>query len=179
MENNNKFIKQNAANFITLCNMIFGATSIIMSITGRFRTAMAFIIIASIADRYDGKVARKFNQSSQLGVQMDSMGDVLSFGAAPAILVFVNRFMPLEGPIKIIGAIATIFYICAGAFRLARFNTEGMDEDNNFNGIPIPVAGLAVVALMMFGKKIPAAVLIGALFILGALMVSKVKIKKK
>ncbi len=179
MKNEKQFLKKNAANFVTLCNMIAGATSILMSLNGKFKTAMAFIILASIADRYDGKVARKLNQSSQLGVQMDSMGDVLSFGAAPAILVYTYLFMNLTGPLKIVGGVGTIFYICSGAFRLARFNIEGMDEDNNFYGIPIPVAGLTLVAMMMLKSKIGIIPIAVALFVLGLLMVSKIRIKKK
>ena len=86
---NKKFFHDNAANFVTFCNMLAGATSIVMSLNGKFRMAMAFIIIASIADRYDGRVARRLNTDSELGVQMASMGDVISFGVAPAILVYM------------------------------------------------------------------------------------------
>lgn len=176
---NKKFFHDNAANFVTFCNMLAGAISIIMSLNGKFRTAMAFIIIASIADRYDGKVARRLNTDSELGVQMDSMGDVISFGVAPAILVYTFRIMPLEGNIRIIGGISTMIYICAGAFRLARFNVDGMDEDNSFQGMPIPIAGLIIVAMLMFGHKIGIIPIIIAEFILALLMVSKIKIKKK
>ena len=167
---NKKFFHDNAANFVTFCNMLAGAISIIMSLNGKFRMAMAFIIIASIADRYDGRVARKLNTDSELGVQMDSMGDVISFGVAPAILVYTFR---------IIGSISTMIYICAGAFRLARFNVDGMDEDNSFSGMPIPIAGLIIVAMLMFGHKIGIIPIIIAEFILAMVMISKIKIKKK
>ena len=176
---NKKFFHDNAANFVTFCNMLAGATSIVMSLNGKFRMAMAFIIIASIADRYDGRVARKLNTDSELGVQMDSMGDVISFGVAPAILVYMSRVMTLEGNIRIIGGVATMIYICAGAFRLARFNVDGMDEDNSFYGMPIPIAGLILVAMLMFGHKLGIIPIIVAEFILAMFMISKIRIKKK
>ena len=176
---NKKFFHDNAANFVTFCNMLAGATSIVMSLNGKFRMAMAFIIIASIADRYDGRVARRLNTDSELGVQMDSMGDVISFGVAPAILVYMSRVMPLEGNIRIIGGVATMIYICAGAFRLARFNVDGMDEDNSFYGMPIPIAGLILVAMLMFGHKLGIIPIIVAEFILAMFMISKIRIKKK
>ena len=176
---NKKFFHDNAANFVTFCNMLAGATSIIMSLNGKFRMAMAFIIIASIADRYDGRVARRLNTDSELGVQMDSMGDVISFGIAPAILVYMSRVMTLEGNIRIIGGVATMIYICAGAFRLARFNVDGMNEDNSFYGMPIPIAGLILVAMLMFGHKLGIIPIIVAEFILAMFMISKIRIKKK
>lgn len=176
---NKKFFHDNAANFVTFCNMLAGATSIIMSLNGKFRMAMAFIIIASIADRYDGRVARRLNTDSELGVQMDSMGDVISFGVAPAILVYMSRVMTLEGNIRIIGGVATMIYICAGAFRLARFNVDGMNEDNSFYGMPIPIAGLILVAMLMFGHKLGIIPIIVAEFILAMFMISKIRIKKK
>ena len=176
---NKKFFHDNAANFVTFCNMLAGATSIIMSLNGKFRMAMVFIIIASIADRYDGRVARRLNTDSELGVQMDSMGDVISFGVAPAILVYMSRIMSLEGNIRIIGGVATMIYICAGAFRLARFNVDGMNEDNSFYGMPIPIAGLILVAMLMFGHKLGIIPIIVAEFILAMFMISKIRIKKK
>lgn len=176
---NKKFFHDNAANFVTFCNMLAGATSIIMSLNGKFRMAMVFIIIASIADRYDGRVARRLNTDSELGVQMDSMGDVISFGVAPAILVYMSRVMTLVGNIRIIGGVATMIYICAGAFRLARFNVDGMDEDNSFYGMPIPIAGLILVAMLMFGHKLGIIPIIVAEFILAMFMISKIRIKKK
>ena len=72
-----------------------------------------------------------------------------------------------------------MIYICAGAFRLARFNVDGMDEDNSFYGMPIPIAGLILVAMLMFGHKLGIIPIIVAEFILAMFMISKIRIKKK
>ncbi|MCI5674850.1 MAG: CDP-diacylglycerol--serine O-phosphatidyltransferase [Ezakiella sp.] len=173
------FFKENAANFITFCNMLCGALSILFTIDGKYRTAMAFIVFASIADRYDGRVARKFKQSSAMGVQMDSMGDIISFGIAPALLSYMIVFDKLEGTFKLLGAAATAIYIVAGALRLARFNVIGMDDDNCFHGLPIPVCGLLLVGFLFLKLKFSPIFYFVLMVLLGLLMLSNIRVKKR
>lgn len=130
-----KKIKSHAANLITLCNLSFGGASIMATLNESYSYSVLFIFIAAFLDRYDGKVARKFNQESELGKQLDSMGDIISFGVAPALLMYecvLSDFGTL-------GMIITIFYIACGAFRLARFNIT--ESNCYFVGLPITAAG--------------------------------------
>ncbi|QCR32962.1 CDP-diacylglycerol--serine O-phosphatidyltransferase [Lysinibacillus sp. SGAir0095] len=130
-----KKIKSHAANLITLCNLSFGGASIMATINEAYSYSVLFIFIAAFLDRYDGKVARKFNQESELGKQLDSMGDIISFGVAPALLMYeciLHEF-------GMIGIIFTILYMACGAFRLARFNVS--EATGYFIGLPITAAG--------------------------------------
>lgn len=130
-----KKIKSNAANLITLLNLSFGGASIMASLNEAYNYSVLFIFIAAFLDRYDGKVARKYNQESALGKQLDSMGDIISFGVAPAILMYEIIFSNFGLP----GMFITVFYITCGAFRLARFNCT--ETSGYFVGLPITAAG--------------------------------------
>lgn len=170
-------IKKNIANAFTIMNMVFGGASIISSVSGHYKLSVALIIIAGIFDRYDGTLARKFNSESPLGVQLDSMADALSFGIAPAVLVYMACFNNVDKYWLLLGFISVI-YIVAGLFRLARYNAYGLDDDGNFMGIPITASGMLLVALTLFTKKIPFYVYAIVMLLLAYLMISKHKIKK-
>jgi len=130
-----KKIKSHAANLITLCNLSFGSASIMATINEAYSYSVLFIFIAAFLDRYDGKVARKFNQESELGKQLDSMGDIISFGVAPALLMYECILREFG----MLGIIFTILYMACGAFRLARFNIS--EATSYFIGLPITAAG--------------------------------------
>lgn len=157
--------------------MICGAASILASIAGYEKVAISLIIIAGILDRYDGALARKFESQSPLGVQLDSMADAISFGIAPAVLVYMTKFYPVE-KYWIYLAIPTIVYIVSGLFRLARYNAYGLDDDGNFMGIPITASGMFLVAMLMFSKQLSYIFYLVLMIILSYLMVSTHKIKK-
>lgn len=171
-------IKRNIANAFTIANMLCGGASIIACVAGHCKVAIALIIVAGIFDRYDGAMARKFNSESPLGVQLDSMADALSFGIAPAVLIYMLKFYPVEKHWIMLGFI-TVIYIVAGLFRLARYNAYGLDDDGNFMGIPITAAGMLLVAMALFSKKIPYEFYVGLVLVLSYLMVSKHKIRKR
>lgn len=179
MKDKNKLFRNNAANFITLLNMLGGAISIIASINGKFKTAIAMIWIAAIADRYDGAVARMLGTASEMGVQMDSMGDVISFGVAPAVNAYVSVFMHADNNIKLAGGIATVFLICAGALRLARYNINGLNEDHSFSGLPITIGGSLLAVMLLFRRNIHPIAIIVMMVIFGILELSKIRIKKR
>lgn len=92
MKKENNIIINNAANFVTLLNMVCGSISIVATLSGRYKTAIAMIWVAAIADRYDGMVARMLGTSSDMGVQMDSMGDIISFSVAPSVHAYNSVF---------------------------------------------------------------------------------------
>lgn len=169
-------IKKNIANAFTIANMVCGGGSILASVAGKYKIAIALVIIAGIFDRYDGAMARKFNSVSPLGVQLDSMADALSFGIAPAVLIYMIKFSSEKNWI-LLGFI-TVIYIVSGLFRLARYNAYGLDYDGNFMGIPITACGMLLVALSIFAKRMPYQFYAVLLVILSYLMVSTHKIKK-
>lgn len=139
-------------NMLTILGLCAGLTGIRYAIDGRFELAVALIGAAVLLDGLDGRSARMFNLTSKLGAQLDSLADFLSFGVAPATLVYLWTLHDVRG----IGwALALLFATCC-ALRLARFNTELDVPDRPrwthhfFTGIPAPAAaGLALVPLML------------------------------
>lgn len=170
-------IHENLANSITILNLIFGCISIILSINAQFNWAIACIIIAGIADRYDGKVARKFQIDSELGKQLDSMGDVISFGVAPALCIYLSQFLPINDPIVYLYGLITVFYMVCGAFRLARYNIIGT-TDGNFTGVPITACGVLLTFFLIARQFITPFNFAMIMILLGYLMISRIKIKK-
>lgn len=174
----NNILRNNLANFITLLNMVCGGASVIASLNGHFSWAIAFIGFAAIFDRYDGKIARKLNTSSELGVQLDSMADGLSFGVAPSILAYLSQFAG-ENKFFYIFEIIVIIYMCCGLFRLARYNATGLDDEGNFVGVPITASGMFLAMLLLFRKSIDYRVYAVIMVLLSYFMVSKIRLKKR
>ncbi|MBF0715194.1 CDP-diacylglycerol--serine O-phosphatidyltransferase [Gemelliphila palaticanis] len=164
-------------NSLTMANGFFGFVSIIMAASGNFLYAAIFIILSMIADRYDGIVARKLNIVSEIGKELDSICDVISFGVAPAFLIFSKINSTTESFMVsiIIGLICSV-YVCCGAFRLARFNVKTL-SNGYYQGVPITTCGALVAVLSMF-KEIPNIALIILIAMFSYLMVSNIKIKK-
>jgi len=139
----------------TVLNMFCGFLSIVHSSNGDFVAACYFIILAGIFDAIDGMMARLTKSSSQFGVEIDSLSDVVSFGAAPAFLVYRLQLFQMEAWGIIISSLLAIL----GGIRLARFNVQlvGFDKEY-FSGLPIPAAAYTVVAYVLTfiveGKKL-------------------------
>lgn len=160
-------------NLFTFLNLSLGMISIMCTFNNNLKLAGLLIIIAALLDRYDGRIARRLNVSSHLGKELDSLADLISFGAAPAILSW-QCFLINFG---LIGYIITIIFPIAGAFRLARFNVTQFN--NVFTGVPITVAGAVVALDNIIAVTYPHGVISTAIFLLFAyLMVSKIQIKK-
>src|SRR5690606_7494004 len=134
MDHTIKKLKSQTANMLTIGNMAFGGAALMAALNGAYSFSVLFIFIAAFLDRYDGKVARKLNQQSELGKQLDSMSDIISFGVAPALLMYENVLVEFS----VAGMVVTIIYIATGAFRLARFNIT--KTNGYFVGLPITVA---------------------------------------
>jgi CDP-diacylglycerol---serine O-phosphatidyltransferase len=139
-------------NMFTVLSLCAGLTSIRYALDGRFELAVALIVAAGVLDGLDGRSARLLKISSKLGAQLDSLADFLSFGVAPAILVYLWSLnqVPAFG-----WALALLFATCC-ALRLARFNTELEDSDRPpwmsrfFTGMPAPAgAGCAIIPLLL------------------------------
>lgn len=164
-------------NSLTMSNGLCGFLSIIMAANEKFIYASIFIILSMLADRYDGIVARKLNIVSEIGKQLDSLCDVISFGVAPAFLIFSKTHITSNSLlISIITAILCSAYVCCGAYRLARFNVTKM-QNGYYQGVPITTCGCVLAVLALF-SAIPNLALIILTIIFSYLMVSKIKIKK-
>lgn len=134
-------------NSITTGNLLFGFLSIYNSINGDFYLAALCILVASIFDILDGTVARLVNATSEFGVQYDSLCDLISFGAAPAFLLYLSEFQALGK----VGLIIPFIYVCCGALRLARFNvlSAAGEAGGDFSGLPIPMAAIYVATFIL------------------------------
>lgn len=129
-------------NLLTTGALFSGYYAITSAIGGRYETAVIAIFIAMILDGLDGRVARLTNTQSEFGVQYDSLSDMVSFGAAPALVMYLWAFASFGKA----GLFAAFVHMAGGALRLARFNAQiGTDDKRYFQGLPSPAAA-AVLA---------------------------------
>jgi len=124
-------------NLFTTGALFSGFYAITSAMGGRFETAVIAIFVAMILDGMDGRVARLTNTQSEFGAQYDSLSDMVSFGAAPALVMYSWAFSSLGK----LGLFAAFVHAAGGALRLARFNTQLATADKNyFQGLPSPAA---------------------------------------
>ena len=132
-------------NAITLAALFAGFYAIVMAMNGRFEQSCIGIFCAAVLDSLDGRVARMTNSQSAFGEQMDSLCDMVSFGAAPAIIVYTWAFSGLGK----LGWIPAFVYMSGAALRLARFNVNiGVVDKRFFQGLPSPAAAALVMGLI-------------------------------
>ncbi len=132
-------------NAITLAALFSGFYAIVMAINGRFELACIAVFCAAVLDSLDGRVARMTNSQSAFGEQMDSLCDMVSFGAAPALIVYIWALKDLGKA----GWIPAFVYIAGAALRLARFNVNiGVVDKRFFQGLPSPAAAALVIGLI-------------------------------
>src|ERR1051325_5973813 len=150
-----KFIP-NALTVLALCT---GATAIRFALSGHWQAAVVAIVIAAVLDTLDGRIARLLGLDSKFGAQLDSLADLVSFGIAPAVLVYMWTLYHGGGAGW---TIALVFCACC-AIRLARFNiqAEERDEDGapsaHFTGVPAPAAACLILLPMLLSFQGPAA----------------------
>jgi len=139
-------------NLFTSMNIFCGFYSIISAVEGRFVHAAVSILIGGVFDLLDGKIARATHTTSRFGVEYDSLSDLISFGLAPAVLMYLWAMQPLGR----LGWLAAFMFMICGALRLARFNTAtaaaGADS-SYFQGIPIPAAACMIVSIVLFFSR--------------------------
>jgi CDP-diacylglycerol--serine O-phosphatidyltransferase len=124
-------------NLFTTGALFAGFYAITSAIGGRYETAVISIFVAMILDGLDGRVARLTNTQSEFGAQYDSLSDMLSFGVAPALVMYLFAFSSLGK----VGLFAAFVHTAGGALRLARFNTQIATADKRyFQGLPSPAA---------------------------------------
>ena len=132
-------------NMLTLIGVCIGLTSIRFALDGRFELAIIAIIFAALIDGLDGRIARLIKGTSKVGKELDSLTDMISFGVAPA---FIMYFWKLNSLGRFGWLLCLVFVICV-ALRLARFNVNSNQEpswrDNFFEGVPSPAGGILVL----------------------------------
>jgi len=151
---NDRQLRALLPNMITLGSIVCGLTAIQMGIAGDWKPAVLFILAATILDTLDGAIARLLNASSKFGAELDSLADFLSFGIAPATIMYLWML----NDIGQIGWIATLVFVMASALRLARFNAQSEVRETVpewgkyfFTGVPAPIgAGLALMPMIIY-----------------------------
>ena len=137
-------------NIFTLIGVCIGLTSIRFAFDGRFEISALAIIVASIIDGLDGRIARLIKGTSKVGKELDSLTDVISFGVAPAFIMYFWKLNELGR----VGWLICLIYVICVALRLARFNVNSSIEpswrDNFFEGIPSPAGGVLVLMPLVF-----------------------------
>ena len=162
-------ISNNVANLVTLGNALFGFLSIVATLNGEYADAALMLFFALIFDGMDGRVARFLDVTSDFGVQMDSLADIISFGVAPAVLMYKTSLYA-SGTLGLIAAAAIVF---AGIVRLARFNIlKGLGY---FLGLPIPVVGVFLAAIIYTNTAISHKNLVVLMLLLAYLMISRIR----
>ncbi len=135
-------------NLFTTAALFSGFYAIVAGMAGRFEPAATAIFIAMILDGLDGRVARLTNTQSDFGVQYDSLSDMVAFGIAPSLVVYLWSLSSLGK----LGWLAAFFYAAAAALRLARFNAQVKVVDKRyFQGLPSPTAAAVVAGLIWVG----------------------------
>jgi len=153
----------------TLGNLYLGILAIVLVISGlHWRNASFVIIIGMFLDGLDGRLARLLDVTSSFGRDLDSLADVITFGAAPAVLLIYLQ------PNDVLAHIAAAIYVSCGAIRLARFNTQSSPLQGHFTGLPITAAGGISATATLYAEIIPAWLLPVAYLALAALMVSRI-----
>ena len=166
-------------NSCTSMNLVCGTMSILMATHGEFLAASWLILIANIFDILDGRLARLTSVESLFGAELDSLCDLVSFGVAPAFLVYTRYFK--EEEISVIGMFVAVLFVLCGALRLARFNVTPHSHKDVFEGMPIP-GGAGILATMVIFEmlyfsflRIPKFVVAIIVVVTAFLMVSKIE----
>ncbi|MEA4995690.1 MAG: CDP-alcohol phosphatidyltransferase family protein [Petrimonas sp.] len=153
-------MKKQIPNIITLLNLFSGCIAMVMAFTGNFSAVVLWVILAAIFDFFDGCVARSLEVSSKIGVELDSLADIVSFGIAPASAVFIllrdftlfpTFLSQLEPIIPYVAFLIPVF----SAYRLAKFNIDDR-QTISFLGLPTPANGLFWVSYA-YGMHLTAA----------------------
>ncbi|MDK2822954.1 MAG: CDP-diacylglycerol---serine O-phosphatidyltransferase [Clostridia bacterium] len=159
-------------NIVTLANLLLGIVSLVYTMDGQYPIAATAILLAMILDGMDGRIARKLDVTSNFGKELDSLCDLVSFGVAPALLVYSSSLQNMGH----IGLIIAVNFALCGAIRLARFNV--LNITTHFIGIPITMAGSLMAVSILLSNKLPLVFFPILTILLSYLMVSNLKVPK-
>jgi len=164
-------VKKLIPDFFTLGNLALGVMALFYMLENCYDLSISLIFIAMVLDGIDGKLAVKLNINSERGKQLDSLCDLVSFGVVPAAIFYTVSLKFYGNP----GLAAALFFPLAGAWRLARFNLMTSSEKGDFIGLPITIAGGALVALILQGFFNNTWIAFPYILLLSFLMVSKIR----
>lgn len=162
----------------TMLNAVCGFISVLLTLEGEVISACWFILLSGFLDALDGRVARLSGVSSRFGMELDSLADFLSFGVAPAVMIYSLK-LPVLG--KLGWIVVSSIYIMAAGYRLAKFNLYAdIEEKKEFVGLPVPLAALTMVAFVIFcyalwGQVEYAEFVVSMIIMFSFLMVSQVQ----
>ena len=154
-KNNFKIVSDKKArmilpNAITLIGVCIGLSAIKFALDGKFALAVVAILFAGLMDALDGRIARLIKGTSRMGKELDSLADVISFGVAPAFIMYFWNLQYLDK----LGWFVCLVYVVCVALRLARFNVTSSEEptwkNNFFEGVPSPAGGIIVLMPLIF-----------------------------
>jgi CDP-diacylglycerol--serine O-phosphatidyltransferase len=153
------------ANLLTSSNLAAGFLALILAEQGEFGWAAGCVGVAAGCDAVDGLVARLTRSECAFGSQLDSLADLVSFGVAPALILYFSALQLIPG-----AGLACLAFVLCGGWRLARFQA-GEESRRHFVGLPIPPAGLITVGLALL--DLPSGVALGCVVLVSVLMVSR------
>ncbi|GIV98187.1 MAG: CDP-diacylglycerol--serine O-phosphatidyltransferase [Herpetosiphonaceae bacterium] len=161
-------------NLVTLANLFCGFLAILFAVQGPefyFRAAL-MICLAACFDALDGRTARVLGVSGDFGKELDSLADIVSFGVAPAMLVYQHSLYAAHW----IGIIAAGLFVCCGAGRLARYNiTTTTCKSRFFTGMPIPMGGMFATSVALYQGQINVALVTIGIIVAALLMISTLR----
>jgi len=165
-------------NLFTTMNIFCGFYAVIAAVNGATNAAAIAILVAAIFDALDGKIARATHTTSRFGVEYDSLADLISFGLAPGLMIYLWALKPLGR----LGWLAAFLFMVCGALRLARFNTQvDSVKSDHFVGLPIPAAAGMLAATVLLhhrlgiGTSANKILILILIYTLSFLMVSSIK----
>lgn len=166
--------------FFTFANAVLGMLAVVKALDSQFIVAAYCILLAAFMDSLDGRLARAFGATSVIGMELDSLCDAISFCLAPVVLLYCWEAQDFGT----VGFLVLAIYLCAGLFRLAKFNiTCTTKQSNCFLGLPTPIAAFFVTSLVLYGEwleaKLPEAlmhknVIFTLIIFISFLMVSRI-----
>jgi CDP-diacylglycerol--serine O-phosphatidyltransferase len=166
---------------LTVLSLCFGLTSIKMALQSKWSVAIIAILIAAVLDGLDGRLARILDSTSRFGAELDSLADLVNFGVAPPLIIYLNVFGPSQE--SDIGWIAVLFFSTCMALRLARFNTYDPPHwAKSFSvGVPAPAGAflclvplIIVMAFPSYTRALSRSFVLFTLFGVGGLLISRV-----
>ncbi len=141
-----KFRRSWVPNLVTSGNLFCGFLAVIAAVDGNAFQAAVLICLAASFDTLDGRTARALGVSGEFGKELDSLADIVSFGVAPALLIYQISLRQ----VPFLGVIAAGIFVCCGAGRLARYNLISSSDKRFFVGMPIPMAGMTAASLAVY-----------------------------
>lgn len=160
-------------NAVTFCNLAFGVLAILSAANQRPAEAALLILGAALCDFNDGRLARQLHSVSQLGKQLDSLSDLVSFGVVPALLMWSLYLNTM----RVAGTLAVLSFIACGALRLARYNTAAFE--GYYTGLPITVSGLILASIALLPVVVRPMSMAVLMFMLSYAMISSRLVIKK